>query len=120
MRRKDVLEDLRKQFPFYLMGKRSNTIKAAIYYLENDNVTYRDVSKKFGCSDAMLEQRVREIRKLLSLPKKPIRVERCFLCGSRFSRSQKHFNIIDSEGKKLVGRLCINCFKKEIDKTIKR
>jgi len=116
MTRKDVLEDLRKQFPFYLIGKKSNTIKATIYYLENDNVTYRDVSKKFGCTDAIIEKRAREIRKLLSLPKKATRVERCSLCGSRFNISQKHFNIIDTERNKIVGRLCIECFKEKIEK----
>jgi len=116
MSKRDILKELRTRFPFYLMGKKPNVIKAVIYYLENDNVTYRDASKKFGCTDAIVQTRAREIRRLLKLPKKARRIETCFLCGSDFNISQKHFIIIDSESRKFVGRLCTECFKKETEK----
>jgi len=109
----NILAELKTRFPFYLMGKTSRVIDAAIYYLEND-ISQRVAAKKFECSECIVRERANEMRNMLNITKKrmiPL-YGSCMICGSRLTLSAKnHYNVSDSQTNKRVAKICSLCMK---------
>ena len=118
-----LLEILKEKFPFYVSGKRSRTLEAAIYYIQHPNLTSRQVSQKFNMThgDTKIRNRATEIMRLFD-PNFPgfnilKRSRYCSFCnqhlekGEGFEVYSRKKTRTQFKPHKIVGHICHKCWK---------